>query len=102
MENKIIYKDWGLLDYGESWKRQEVIFNKQLESKKNEQQTENTLVFVEHPHVYTLGKHGDRSNMLITDEMLEKIQATYYHIDRGGDVTYHGPGQIVGEWKQGS
>ncbi|MCA1746326.1 MAG: hypothetical protein LC655_01415, partial [Bacteroidales bacterium] len=54
------------------------------------------LLFVEHPHVYTLGKSGDETNMLIHKEFLEKIDATYYKINRGGDITYHGPGQIVG------
>ncbi|ALO16150.1 Octanoyltransferase [Salinivirga cyanobacteriivorans] len=96
MTNRIIFEDWNQLDYGKAWKKQEKIFNRQIDRKQKNEPTENTLIFVEHPHVYTLGKNGDRSNMLITDEMLEKINATYYHIDRGGDVTYHGPGQIVG------
>lgn len=96
MAHKIYFEDWNQLDYGKAWKKQEEIFNRQIDRKQKNEPTENTLIFVEHPHVYTLGKNGDRSNMLITDEMLEKINATYYHIDRGGDVTYHGPGQIVG------
>jgi lipoyl(octanoyl) transferase len=96
MSNKIQFQDWETLDYKKSWDKQQEIFDLQIARKNNEEATENTLIFVEHPHVYTLGKNGDRSNMLITDEMLEKINATYYHIDRGGDVTYHGPGQIVG------
>jgi lipoyl(octanoyl) transferase len=57
---------------------------------------DNRLLFVEHPHVYTLGKSGNQNNLLIDSKFLEKIGATYYHIDRGGDITYHGPGQIVG------
>jgi len=93
---KIKYVDWKTLDYKQAWEKQQVIFNKQLEAKQENTPTENTLIFVEHPHVFTLGKSGDRSNMLISDQMLEKINATYYHIDRGGDITYHGPGQIVG------
>lgn len=96
MKNKINFVDWGHLEYGKAWKKQQTIFDQQIEKKQNGEATENTLVFVEHPHVYTLGKHGDRTNMLVSDEMLKQIDATYYHIDRGGDVTYHGPGQIVG------
>jgi lipoyl(octanoyl) transferase len=96
MAKKIRYTDWNSLDYKVAWDKQQVIFDKQIASKQANEPTENTLIFVEHPHVYTLGKNGDRSNMLISDEMLKKIEATYYHIDRGGDVTYHGPGQIVG------
>jgi lipoyl(octanoyl) transferase len=57
---------------------------------------DNRLLFVEHPHVYTLGKSGNQNNLLIDSKFLNKINATYYHIDRGGDITYHGPGQIVG------
>ncbi|GAO29136.1 octanoate-[acyl-carrier-protein]-protein-N-octan oyltransferase [Geofilum rubicundum JCM 15548] len=56
----------------------------------------NHLLFCEHPHVFTLGKSGAPSNLLITDELLEKIEARFYKINRGGDITYHGPGQIVG------
>ncbi|HKK60431.1 MAG TPA: hypothetical protein VJ937_13205, partial [Salinivirga sp.] len=82
MKHKINFEDWQQLDYGKAWKKQETIFNKQIARKQNNETTENTLIFVEHPHVYTLGKNGDRSNMLISDEMLEKINATYYHIDR--------------------
>ncbi|MDA3865705.1 MAG: lipoyl(octanoyl) transferase LipB [Salinivirgaceae bacterium] len=96
MVKKIRYTDWSSLDYKVAWDKQQVIFDKQIAAKQANEPTANTLIFVEHPHVYTLGKNGDRSNMLISDEMLKKIEATYYHIDRGGDVTYHGPGQIVG------
>ncbi len=96
MEKKIKFTDWGKLDYKKSWDKQKEIFNSQIERKQKGEPTENTLIFVEHPHVFTLGKSGDRKNMLISDEMLEKINATYYHIERGGDITYHGPGQIVG------
>lgn len=92
----IRYIDWKSIDYKEAWGMQQAIFDNQIEAKKQNKSTENTLIFVEHPHVFTLGKSGDRSNMLISDEMLKKIDATYYHIDRGGDITYHGPGQIVG------
>lgn len=104
METNIEYRDLGLFDYKKAWEYQENVFrervNLKLEKRKNpeleNQNLNDVLLFVEHPHVYTLGKSGDRANLLITDEFLKKIDATYYHIDRGGDITYHGPGQIVG------
>lgn len=92
----IKYLDWGLLEYGKAWEMQQEIFNKQIQHKTDKTPTEQHLIFVEHPHVYTLGKSGDNQNLLISDEILKKIEATYYKVDRGGDITYHGPGQIVG------
>ena len=93
---KIKFLDWGKMDYGQAWEKQQEIFSAQIEHKTNKTPTEQYLIFVEHPHVYTLGKSGDNQNLLITDETLKKIEATYYKVDRGGDITYHGPGQIVG------
>ncbi|TSA38494.1 MAG: lipoyl(octanoyl) transferase LipB [Porphyromonadaceae bacterium] len=101
---KIIYEDLGLLDYKKVWDYQVTLFNERVNQKlinRNlppDQQIipDNRLLFVEHPHVYTLGKSGNQNNLLIDSSFLNKIQATYYHIDRGGDITYHGPGQIVG------
>jgi lipoyl(octanoyl) transferase len=95
--------DLGLIDYQEAWDYQTDLFNKILEVKKrnrdlpgNEQQvTNNYLLFCEHPHVYTLGKSGDEKNLLVKKEELHTIQASYYPINRGGDITYHGPGQLV-------
>ena len=95
--------DLGLIDYKDGWDRQTELFQKILAVKSenrnlpnNEQRTtDNYLVFCEHPHVYTLGKSGDESNLLIKKEELSTIGATYYHINRGGDITYHGPGQLV-------
>jgi len=95
--------DLGLIDYQQAWDYQTELFNQTLEVKSknrnlpiNEQQTTNNyLIFCEHPHVYTLGKSGDENNLLIKKEELHSIQATYYQINRGGDITYHGPGQIV-------
>lgn len=95
--------DLGLIDYQQAWDYQTDLFNKTLERKKqnrdlpsNEQlPTSNYLIFCEHPHVYTLGKSGDEKNLLIKKEDLHTIQATYYPINRGGDITYHGPGQLV-------
>jgi lipoyl(octanoyl) transferase len=94
----------GLIDYQQAWDYQASLFEKILEVKKAnrdlpvEQQkpTENFLIFCEHPHVYTLGKSGDESNLKIKKEDLHTIQASYVHTNRGGDITYHGPGQIVG------
>ena len=104
MENKVIFKDLGSINYKEAWDYQKNLFQQILELKKyNEQlpiceQTTNYnyLLFCEHPHVYTLGKSGTQNNLLINDEFLNKIQATYFKTNRGGDITYHGPGQIVG------
>lgn len=94
----VVYKDLGVIDYMECWKLQEDIFNSLVEAKMkgaggNEGQT---LLLCEHPHVYTLGRSGAESNMLIGDDFLKKIEASYYRTDRGGDITYHGPGQLVG------
>jgi lipoyl(octanoyl) transferase len=93
-----IFQDLGLMDYKKTWDYQEKIFSDIVLFKtgKSEKQTSNHLLFVEHPHVYTLGKNGHKNNLLINDRFLEKIGAVYYEIDRGGDITYHGPGQLVG------
>ncbi len=99
MKKKIIFQDLGLVDYKKAWDYQEKLFNKVLDEKSHkdsEETTDNYLLFCEHPHVYTLGKSGAVNNLLINDEFLQKINATFYKIDRGGDITYHGPGQIVG------
>jgi lipoyl(octanoyl) transferase len=100
---KVEYKDLGLRDYKEVWDYQSVIFNRLIDNKKaslsgspDEQNIPGTLIFVEHPHVYTLGKSGSESNLLINSIQLRSKDASFYHIDRGGDITYHGPGQIVG------
>ncbi|MEE4196394.1 MAG: lipoyl(octanoyl) transferase LipB [Bacteroidales bacterium] len=98
------FVDLGLIDYKKAWDYQEDIFGKFLQIKaknrdlpeNNQVAIENQLIFCEHPHVYTLGKSGHQNNLLISDELLKKIDATYYKINRGGDITYHGPGQIVG------
>jgi len=98
----VIFSDWGLIDYKEAWDKQEGLFNQIVETKINNRksntlvQTENHLIFCEHPHVYTLGKSGNESHLLVTENQLKEKQASYYKINRGGDITYHGPGQIVG------
>ncbi|NND15754.1 MAG: lipoyl(octanoyl) transferase LipB [Eudoraea sp.] len=101
--NKLVgIQDLGLKDYKETWDYQEQLFKEVIDIKiKNRREdagldTPNHLLFVEHPHVYTLGKSGDHSNLLVDEKELEKRGATFYHINRGGDITYHGPGQIVG------
>src|ERR1700752_2642626 len=100
---RVLYKDLGLIDYKACWDYQEELQQKIVAQKTNnrsfpetEQQiTDNYMLFVEHPHVYTLGKSGDENNLLISNEFLKSINATYYKINRGGDITYHGPGQLV-------
>lgn len=96
MGYKVEFKDIGLKDYKEVWDFQESVFNILLESKKRGNTHPGTLIFVEHPHVYTLGKSGSQNNLLINSIQLRAKDATFYKTDRGGDITYHGPGQIVG------
>jgi lipoyl(octanoyl) transferase len=92
------YIDLGKKDYKECWDYQEERLAEVVQEKMEHKSpaAKNFFLLVEHPHVYTLGKSGDENNMLIHGEFLKKIEATYYKINRGGDVTYHGPGQIVG------
>lgn len=92
---KLITENWKNIPYAEAWDKQKAIFQKIIDAKVVGQIHDNWLVFCEHPHVYTIGKHGKDSNLLIKADFLAEIQATYVHIDRGGDITYHGPGQVV-------
>ena len=102
MNKKVELQELGLKDYKETWDYQEQIFKEILDIKvKNRREstsvnTNNYFLFVEHPHVYTLGKSGDISNLLLDENQLKQKGATFYKINRGGDITYHGPGQIVG------
>jgi len=102
MNKKIQLQDLGSKDYKSTWEYQEEIFKDIVDLKiKNRREeldlpTPNYLLFVEHPHVYTLGKSGDLDNLLLNEKQLEAKGATFYKINRGGDITYHGPGQIVG------
>ncbi|WP_438425382.1 lipoyl(octanoyl) transferase LipB [Aquimarina macrocephali] len=102
MNKRIQLQDIGRKDYKETWEYQETLFKEILDIKiKNRREdaglsTPNYFLFVEHPHVYTLGKSGDISNLLLSEEQLKEKEATFYKINRGGDITYHGPGQIVG------
>lgn len=90
--------DWGTIEYAQAWHQQEEIFNKILETKKLGQSTEalQKVILCEHPHVYTLGKSGAENNLLVNQAFLDSIQATFFKTNRGGDITYHGPGQLVG------
>ena len=102
MNKKVLVCDLGLVDYKETWDKQEKIFQGIVDVKignrrnSTSEETPNYFLFVEHPHVYTLGKSGDFSNLLLSEEQLAEKGATYYKTNRGGDITYHGPGQIVG------
>ena len=92
---KTITTDWELIPYSEAWSRQTEWFDALVHAKQNGENYENRIIFCEHPHVYTLGRSGKENNMLLGEEQLKTIGATLYHIDRGGDITYHGPGQLV-------
>jgi lipoyl(octanoyl) transferase len=90
--------DSGFIDYKECWDYQESLLSAIIEDKRStgKPSSKNYFLLVEHPHVYTMGKSGDEHNMLIHADFLKKIDATFYKINRGGDITYHGPGQLVG------
>lgn len=102
MNKKVEVQDLGMKDYKKTWDYQEELFKKTLDIKiKNRREdldipTHNYFLFVEHPHVYTLGKSGNAKNLLVSEEELKAKKASFYKINRGGDITYHGPGQIVG------
>jgi lipoyl(octanoyl) transferase len=102
--NTVKYIDLALIDYKEARDYQEKLFNEIVSVKLNNRNlpdkeqtlTPNHLIFCEHPHVYTLGNSGDAANLLVNEQQLISAKATYYKTNRGGDITYHGPGQIVG------
>src|SRR5690606_10071770 len=104
INKKVKFIDLGLKDYKETWDYQEELFSRTVHIKINNRNlplgdqvpTHNYLIFVEHPHVYTLGKSGKASNLLLDEASLQQKNATFYHINRSGDITYHGPGQLVG------
>lgn len=102
MNKRVEFIDWGLIDYQEAWTAQERIFDQTVAIKTGNRtngtarDTSNYLIFCEHPHVYTLGKSGHPENLLLDEQGLRDKQATYHKINRGGDITYHGPGQLVG------
>lgn len=98
---QVNYKDLGLIDYKEAWDFQEKLFAENIQRKIAKRngtpcpETENFALFCQHPHVYTLGKSGAPEHFLLTEDRLNAIDASYYKINRGGDITYHGPGQLV-------
>jgi len=100
IDTRIPFRDLGLIDYKEAWDLQEktldTVVKEKLTAREGDSPSSQVVYFCEHPHVYTLGKSGQNQNLLIPDKFLQKIKASFYKIDRGGDITYHGPGQIVG------
>lgn len=95
MNKDIKYIDWGIIEYSEALAKQEKMFNDAIALKLGGGNVDNVLVMCEHPHVYTLGKSGNEGNMLINESALNALGAKLFHISRGGDITYHGPGQVV-------
>ncbi|NVJ87544.1 MAG: lipoyl(octanoyl) transferase LipB [Algoriphagus sp.] len=104
INKKVKFTDLGRMDYQQAWDYQEELFGAIVSTKISNRKkplaeqvaTENHLLFVEHPHVYTLGKSGKPENLLLDEKGLENHHASFYKINRGGDITYHGPGQLVG------
>ncbi|GAB4111673.1 MAG: lipoyl(octanoyl) transferase LipB [Thermoflexibacter sp.] len=102
--HQTIFQHWGIIPYKEAWEKQEDLFQKVIAQKVRNRQkheseqipTANYLIFCEHPHVYTLGKSGDEQNLLLSEAALKERNIDYFHTNRGGDITYHGFGQIVG------
>ncbi len=103
---KVIFQDWGNIDYAKAWEQQQALMDKAVALKRANRKLEGTnqalqipkhhLIFCSHPHVYTLGRSGSFDNLLLDEKGLEEKEATFYKINRGGDITYHGPGQVVG------
>src|SRR5690606_39088787 len=101
---KAHFEDLGVMDYQQAWDYQTRLFEQVLRTKgenrlrppQDQVPTDNFVLFVEHPHVYTLGKNGKKKNLLVPEERLADLGVAFYPINRGGDITYHGPGQIVG------
>lgn len=96
MKREIHFQDLGLIEYKEAWDFQEKLFGEKLQKKIKGEPVENHLLFCEHPHVYTLGKSGSENNLLVNNKMLQSLNVSFFKTNRGGDITYHGPGQIVG------
>ena len=98
---EVIYENLGLIDYKEAWDYQEKIFRSTVDQKikirngETKEPTKNYIFFCEHPHVFTLGKSGDKNHLLLNEKSLAENNASFYAINRGGDITYHGPGQMV-------
>ena len=93
--NSVFFKNLGIIDFKEAWSIQEDLLGSIISCKKEKKPTKSHLIFCQHPHVYTLGKSGKKEHLLLSDEELIKKGANFYKINRGGDITYHGPGQLV-------
>lgn len=93
--SKLNFTNKGVISYREAFYLQKNFFEEKIKNKRLGNKSENIVFFCEHPHVYTIGKSGDENNLLIDPSFLKQINATYFKSDRGGDITYHGPGQIV-------
>lgn len=96
MNKNIQSVDWGTIEYQAAWTKQEELFQQTIQQKLQNQNTSNYLILCEHPHVFTLGRNGSTNNLLIGNLQLQSVHAQYIETNRGGDITYHGPGQIVG------
>ncbi|OWY19605.1 lipoate-protein ligase B [Sphingobacteriales bacterium UPWRP_1] len=104
MNKTIQFSDWGEIPYKEAWDKQDTLLQQIVQTKmqnrqlppQQQQPTQNHLIFCSHPHVYTLGKTGSLGNLLMNEEVLQQNGIEFYKTNRGGDITYHGPGQIVG------
>jgi len=94
--NELEYVDWGLIPYAEAYEKQKTLFETAIERKTAREPVRNTVIFCEHPHVITLGKHGLDANLLFSEAVLKEKKVELFRVDRGGDITYHGPGQLVG------
>ena len=91
----VSFEDWGMIDYEIAWKKQHSLFDEALKHKDNNLPVINRIIFCEHPHVITLGKHANHQNVLFSNKKLREQGIALFQTDRGGDVTYHGPGQLV-------
>jgi lipoate-protein ligase B len=96
MNRTIDFVDWGMIPYAEAYRKQQELFESVIRKKTKGCTTSNTIIFCEHPHVLTFGKNASESNLLFPKDLLKEKGVELFHVDRGGDITYHGPGQIVG------
>ena len=94
--NELTFVDWGLIPYSDAYQKQKELFEAAIRQKSEQKEAQNLVIFCEHPHVITIGKNGSASNILFQEKTLKEKQVELYPVDRGGDVTYHGPGQLVG------
>ena len=88
-------EDWGVIPYNEAWRKQNLYFEELLTEKRNGENCNDLLIFCEHTAVYTIGRHGNSNNLLIDEKKLQKLNAEVIKVDRGGDITFHGPGQLI-------